>query len=97
VLRVANCIADCVWLAIPQATEWQRIGNESDAAFIFARADFVKVDRRLHQRWTLNHFFVAVRSAKEAESAIMKTLIKNTNPIISHRADAWVRGTGTRG
>jgi hypothetical protein len=29
--------------AIPQTTEWQRIGNQIDAAFIFARADFVKV------------------------------------------------------
>ena len=28
---------------IPQATEWQHIGNQIDAAFIFARADFVNV------------------------------------------------------
>jgi hypothetical protein len=28
VLRVANRIADCIRLAVPQATEWQRIGNE---------------------------------------------------------------------
>ena len=27
----------------PQATEWQHIGNQIDAAFIFARADFVIV------------------------------------------------------
>jgi hypothetical protein len=33
----------CVWLAISKATEWQRIGNQIDAAFIFARADFVNV------------------------------------------------------
>ena len=26
-----------------QPTEWQRIGNQIDAAFIFARADFVNV------------------------------------------------------
>ena len=42
-LRVANCIADCVWFAIPQATEWQRIGNEIDAASIFTRANLVNV------------------------------------------------------
>jgi hypothetical protein len=29
---------------LPEPTEWQRIGNEINAAFIFARADFVKVD-----------------------------------------------------
>ena len=28
---------------VPQPTEWQHIGNEIDAAFIFARADFVNV------------------------------------------------------
>jgi hypothetical protein len=28
----------------PTATEWQHIGNQIDAAFIFARADFAKVD-----------------------------------------------------
>ncbi len=33
--------------SVPQATEWQRIGNQIDAAMIFARADFVKV-RWLH-------------------------------------------------
>jgi hypothetical protein len=30
----------------------------------------------LHQHWTVNHFFIAVWSAKEAQSATMKTLIK---------------------
>ena len=39
VLRVIDCVADCVWLSIPQPTEWQRIGNQIDAAFIFARSD----------------------------------------------------------
>jgi hypothetical protein len=40
---VADCIAGSVWLAIPQATEWQRIGNQINAAMIFTRADFVNV------------------------------------------------------
>jgi hypothetical protein len=33
------------WLptTIPQLTEWQRIGNQIDAAMIFARAHFIKV------------------------------------------------------
>ena len=42
-LGVADCILDCVWLAVPQATERQRIGNQIEAAMIFAGADFVKV------------------------------------------------------
>ena len=41
-LRVSDCNADCVWLAVPQATERQRIGNEIDAAFVFARAPFLE-------------------------------------------------------
>jgi hypothetical protein len=42
-LCVVNCVADCGRLTGPQATERQRIGNQIDAAMIFARADFVKV------------------------------------------------------
>jgi len=33
-LRMADRVADCVWLAIPQATQWQRIGDQLDAALI---------------------------------------------------------------
>jgi hypothetical protein len=33
-LRMADRVADCVWLAIPQANEWQRIGDQLDAALI---------------------------------------------------------------
>ena len=42
-LRVVNCVADCIRLAVPHATEWQRIGNQIDAALIFAWADFVNM------------------------------------------------------
>jgi hypothetical protein len=35
-------------LTVLQATEWQRIGNQIDAATIFARADFVKVFNLSH-------------------------------------------------
>ena len=30
-------------IAIPQPAEWQRIGDQIDAAMVFARADFVSV------------------------------------------------------
>jgi hypothetical protein len=46
-LRVAGCVADRVRLGIPQATEWQRIGNQIDAAMIFTWADFVKKNSML--------------------------------------------------
>ena len=43
---VADCVAGSVRSIIPQPTEWQRIGNQIDAATIFARADFVGVHRK---------------------------------------------------
>jgi len=37
-------VADCIILGvIPQPTEWQRIGNQINAAMIVARTDFVNV------------------------------------------------------
>ena len=35
-LCVSDCVGDSVSIAIPQPTEWQRIGNQIEAAFIFA-------------------------------------------------------------
>jgi hypothetical protein len=29
---VPDCVADCIRFAVPQATEWQGIGNQIDAA-----------------------------------------------------------------
>ena len=42
-LGIADCVAYSTRPVIPQATEWKRIGNQIDAAMIFARAHFVKV------------------------------------------------------
>jgi hypothetical protein len=35
-LRVADCVADRIRPVVPQATEEQRVGNQIDAAMIFA-------------------------------------------------------------
>ena len=37
-LRVSDCV---IRFGVPEATEWQHVGNQIDTAFIFARADFV--------------------------------------------------------
>ena len=42
--RVADRVASRVRSTITKPTERQRIGNQIDAAFIFARADFARVD-----------------------------------------------------
>jgi hypothetical protein len=42
-LRVADCVVDRIRFAVPQPTEWQRIGNQIDAAMVFARSDFASV------------------------------------------------------
>jgi len=39
-------VADRIRFAVPQPTEWQSVGNQINAAFIFARTDFVNV--RVH-------------------------------------------------
>jgi hypothetical protein len=36
-LWVSDCIADCIWLTIPQPTEWQHVGKQVEAAMIFMR------------------------------------------------------------
>src|SRR5262249_52767158 len=36
-------VADCIRLAVPKATEWQRIRDQIDAAMLFAGSDFVNV------------------------------------------------------
>jgi hypothetical protein len=43
VLRVSYCVRDGIRFAVPQPTKWQRIGNQIDAAFIFAQSSFVSV------------------------------------------------------
>jgi hypothetical protein len=50
--RLSDCIADCVRLAVPQPTEWQRIGNQIKAATILAPADLVNVSRASHRKRT---------------------------------------------
>jgi len=43
VFRASDYIADCIWFAVPQPTEWQHIGNQINTAVIFVRSDFVNV------------------------------------------------------
>jgi len=40
ILRLSDCVAHGIRSIVPQPTEWQRIGNQIDAAMVFARADF---------------------------------------------------------
>src|SRR5260370_15325837 len=46
-LSVVDCIAACVRLAVPQPTEWQRIGTKIDTAFIATGSHFVNAHRTL--------------------------------------------------
>jgi hypothetical protein len=62
-------VADCVWLAIPQPTEWQRIGDQIDAAMIFARADFVNVQQ------------ITYRSARSACSQGQAHIVSTAIPL----------------
>jgi hypothetical protein len=42
-LCVTDCVTDRILLAVPRATEWQRVENQINAALIVARAYFVSV------------------------------------------------------
>jgi hypothetical protein len=42
-LSVPDCIRDRVWFAVPQPTEREHVGDQIDAAMIFAGPDFVNV------------------------------------------------------
>jgi hypothetical protein len=53
---------------LPQATEWQRIGDEIGAAFIFARTDFVKVRIIFHGRFLRSGKFFEQNSASSRNS-----------------------------
>jgi hypothetical protein len=42
--EVDSSSSDCVIRrVVPQPTEWQRVRNQIDTAFVFARSDFVNV------------------------------------------------------
>jgi hypothetical protein len=58
---VSDRIRGCVWAAIARSTEWQRIGNQIDAAMIFARAGFVCVHGIL-VHWRLSQISMALRT-----------------------------------
>jgi hypothetical protein len=54
---------ETIQIAIPQTTEWQRIGNQIDTAMIFTRAHFVNVfcaiiENGQHLQLRLAHYFV---------------------------------------
>lgn len=67
VLRVIDCVADCVWLSVPQRTEWQHIGTQINAAMIFAQCGLHEEFRARHCIHSY-HFVIAKWRAKEAES-----------------------------
>ena len=59
------CVCDCVPMifAIPQATDWQRIGNQINAVMIFTGTDFAKVRVIFHDSLS------TVRQISRANSA----------------------------
>src|SRR5262249_12585667 len=64
--RAVHCVADCIIRhVIPRPTEWQRIGDQINAALIFARADFVNV------RWTLRWHLAAIQGLNPVVKAIL--------------------------
>ena len=67
---------DSVWIFVPQATEGERIGDEIDAALIFAGTDFVNVLCVSHRNgqhlllWLAHYFVVKPRKYCTANQRI---------------------------
>jgi hypothetical protein len=84
--RVADCIANRIRLAVPQPTEWQHIGNQIDAAMIFARPDFVNVFGRAMSFSFLFTFasthggIQSQRARRQGQAHIVSTAIRSPGP-----------------
>jgi hypothetical protein len=79
-LRVADCVRD---FGVPQPTEWQRIGNQIEAEFLFARAYSVSVHflRNKIEDAGLKLVGSKLRALSGAERRLLDTvLIHNTVP-----------------
>ena len=80
-LCVAENVADRVWVAVPQPTEWQRIGNQINAAMIFARTDLINV--HIHFLCNAAASFLATRrnTTQINHNAIRNPTTVSTNPM----------------
>ncbi len=83
---VPDCIADCVWLAIPQPTEWQRIGDEIEPSVHWLVPESRKDVRETSKHSWLHHLpprvsFEKVLRARvdhsERRSGFLKRLVLN--------------------
>jgi len=82
-LRI-HCIPDCVRLAVPPATEWQRIGNQINAARVAARTHFVN-DHKFSPR------FRRERSVSEVKTLVFHSANCFSSTPISLTTSASVR------
>ena len=83
-LCVADCIRDCVWLAVPQPTEGQHLGNKIDAAMVFTRADFLEVMRARHRDRSY-HFVFAAWRAKARNRIVKATTTEIECPLLNRQ------------
>jgi hypothetical protein len=84
---VSDCIVDRVWLAIPQATEWQRIGDQIKAAMIFAGPDLVNVHR--NRRWHHGRISFAAPQSKTILAPHWSSLCVERRSEIAYRFQSW--------
>ena len=93
---VEFCVLDCIAdFGVPQATEWQRVANQSDAAFVFPRADFVNAFILSHdgssngtQRRSVCSFVKDDRNVfKVAELVMLPRAIEPRADLLSYRVN----------
>jgi hypothetical protein len=82
--RVKLKVTDVFVVASSSPTEWQRMGDQIDAAFIFARPDFVSVLRASHHAgpsvrfsdWLDPVVLICLKLTRADEDAIKKDVLK---------------------
>jgi hypothetical protein len=69
-LHVVNCATAWVWLTVPKPTERQRIGNQIDAAFVFAGSDFLG-----HRSGGMGRVITGTRGANESVRRAVEVIL----------------------
>src|SRR6266581_6840347 len=82
---VPDCVADCVRFAAPQATEWQRIRHQIDAATIVARAAFYLL-RGAVSGFLLVVAFESTRALDRSSATIQRSSTRSLAVLLKKRA-----------
>ena len=85
--RVAYCV---IRFGVPQPTKWQHIGNQINAAMIFARTNVVNV-HQLHSGWLSAAAWLVLVMLLQASEHLDQASETNASELVEKGDDSWVR------